>query len=153
MLGRIADLHRDGKIEGLTDLRDESDRNGMRIVLETTRNVKPEEVLAELFRLTPMQTTFSISLLALVNGEPRVLTLKQALRLYLEHRLEVVRRRSEHDLAEAKARAHILEGLLIALDNLDAVIDTIRRSRTVESAKQQLAETVQAVRDSGPGHS
>ncbi|MFN2125600.1 MAG: DNA gyrase subunit A [Candidatus Promineifilaceae bacterium] len=138
LLGRIADLHRDGKIEGLTDLRDESDRNGMRIILETTRNVEPKEVLADLFRLTPMQSTFSISLLALVNGEPRVLTLKQALRLYIEHRLEVVRRRSEYDLEQAKQRAHILEGLLIALDNLDAVIDTIRRSRTVDTAKANL---------------
>ncbi|MFN2135704.1 MAG: DNA gyrase subunit A, partial [Candidatus Promineifilaceae bacterium] len=138
LLGRIADLHREGKIEGLTDLRDESDRNGMRIILETTRNVKPEEVLADLFRLTPMQATFSISLLALVNGEPRVLTLKQALRLYIDHRLEVVRRRSEYDLQQARNRAHILEGLLIALDNLDEVIDTIRRSRTADSAKSNL---------------
>ncbi len=138
LLSRIADLHRDGKIEGLTDLRDESDRNGMRIILETTRNVEPEDVLAELFRLTPMQSTFSVSLLALVNGEPRVLTLKQALRVYLEHRLEVVRRRSEYDLEKARNRAHILEGLLIALDNLDEVIDTIRRSRTVETARANL---------------
>jgi DNA gyrase subunit A len=138
LLGRIADLHREGKIEGLTDLRDESDRNGMRIILETTRNVKPEDVLADLFRLTPMQTTFSISLLALVNGEPRVLTLKQSLRFYIDHRLEVIRRRSEYDLEQAKLRAHILEGLLIALDNLDEVIDTIRRSRTVETAKANL---------------
>ncbi len=138
LLGRIADLHRDGKIEGLTDLRDESDRNGMRIILETTRNVEPEAVLADLFRLTPMQSTFSVSLLALVDGQPRVLTLKQALRVYLEHRLEVVRRRSEYDLEKARNRAHILEGLLIALDNLDAVIATIRRSRTVETAKANL---------------
>ena len=138
LLGRIADLHRDGKIEGLTDLRDESDRNGMRIVLETTRNVEPEDVLADLFRLTPMQTTFSISLLALVDNEPRVLTLKQALRIYLEHRLEIVRRRSEHDLDKAQQRAHILEGLMKALDNLDAVIDIIRRSRTVETARANL---------------
>ncbi|WP_420643228.1 DNA gyrase subunit A [Candidatus Leptofilum sp.] len=138
LLGRIADLHRDGKIEGLTDLRDESDRNGMRIILETTRNVEPEDVLADLFRLTPMQSTFSISLLALVNGEPRVLTLKQALRVYLDHRQEIVRRRSEYDLEKARNRAHILEGLLIALDNLDAVIDLIRRSRTVETAKNNL---------------
>ena len=138
LLGRIADLHRDGKIEGLTDLRDESDRNGMRIIIETTRNVEPEEVLADLFRLTPMQSTFSISLLALVNEEPRVLTLKQALRVYLEHRLEIVRRRSEYDLGKARHRAHILEGLMVALDNLDAVIDTIRRSRTVETARANL---------------
>ena len=138
LLGRIADLHRDGKIEGLTDLRDESDRNGMRIILETTRNVEPEDVLAELFRLTPMQSTFSISLLALVNGEPRILTLKQSLRVYLDHRLEVVRRRSTYDLEKARQRAHILEGLLTALDNLDEVIDTIRRSRTVETARANL---------------
>jgi DNA gyrase subunit A len=138
LLGRIADLHRDGKIEGLTDLRDESDRNGMRIILETTRNVQPEAVLAELFRLTPMQNTFSISLLALVNDEPRVLTLKQALRLYIDHRLEVILRRSEYDLAQARHRAHILEGLLVALDHLDEVIDLIRRSRTVETARTNL---------------
>ena len=138
LLGRIADLHRDGKIDGLTDLRDESDRNGMRITLETTRNVEPEDVLADLFRLTPMQSTFSVSLLALVNGEPRVLTLKQALRVFIEHRLEVIRRRSEHDLEKARQRAHILEGLLKALDNLDEVIATIRRSRTVETARSNL---------------
>jgi DNA gyrase subunit A len=138
LLGRIADLHRDGKIEGLTDLRDESDRNGMRIILETTRNVEPEAVLADLFRLTPMQSTFSVSLLALVNGEPRVLTLKQALRVYLDHRLEVIRRRSEHDLEKAQQRAHILEGLLTALDHLDEVIDIIRRSRTAETAQANL---------------
>ena len=138
LLGRIADLHRDGRIEGLTDMRDESDRNGMRIVIETTRNVEPEDVLAQLFKLTPMQSTFSISLLALVNGEPRILTLKQALRVFLEHRLEVVRRRSEYDLAKAERRAHILEGLLKALDHLDAVIATIRKSRTAETAKANL---------------
>ena len=100
-----------------------------------------KHVLADLFRLTPMQSTFSISLLALVDGEPRVLTLKQALRVYLEHRLEMVRRRSEYDLEKARNRAHILEGLLIALDNLDAVIDTIRRSRTVETAKANLRKS------------
>ncbi len=138
LLGRIADLHRDGKIEGLTDLRDESDRNGMRIVLETTRNVQPEKVLADLFRLTPLQNTFSISILALVKGEPRVLTLKQALRVYLDHRLEVILRRSEYQLDQARHRAHVLEGLLIALDHLDEVIDIIRRSRTVDTARSNL---------------
>ncbi len=140
LLGRIASLHRDGKIEGLTDLRDESDRNGMRIIVETTRNVEPEEVLLELFRLTPMQSTFSISILALVDDQPRLLTLKQALRVYIDHRLEVIRRRSEYDLEKARARAHILEGLLKALDNLDEVIDIIRRSRTVETAKSNLCQ-------------
>jgi DNA gyrase subunit A len=140
LLGRIADLHRDGKIEGLTDLRDESDRRGLRIIIETTRTVEAEQVLAALFRLTPLQTTFSISLLALVNGQPRVLTLKQALRVYLDHRLEMVRRRSEHDLAKARQRAHILEGLLQALDNLDEVIAIIRRSRTADTARNNLIE-------------
>jgi DNA gyrase subunit A len=140
LLGRIADLHRDGKLEGLTDLRDESDRRGLRIIIETTRTVDAEDVLADLFRLTPLQSTFSISLLALVNNEPRVLTLKQALRYYLEHRLEVVRRRSEYDLIKARQRAHILEGLLKALDHLDEVIDLIRRSRSADTAKTNLIE-------------
>ena len=140
LLGRIADLHREGRLEGLTDLRDESDRRGLRIIIETTRTVAAEEVLADLFRLTPLQSTFSISLLALVNNEPRVLTLKQALRVYLEHRLEVVRRRSEYELEKARQRAHILEGLLIALDNLDEVIALIRRSRTADTARTNLIE-------------
>ncbi len=138
LMARIADLHRDGKIEGLTDLRDESDRNGMRIILETTRNVEPEEVLSRLFRLTPMQTTFSIIMLALVNGEPKVLTLKQALRVYIEHRLTVIRRRSEYELSQAVERAHVLEGLLKALDHIDEVIAIIRKSRNVNTAQSNL---------------
>ena len=140
LISKIADLHRDGKIEGLTDLRDESDRNGLRIIIETTRNVEPEEVLAQLFKRTPLQTTFSIIMVALVNGEPRVLTLKQALKVYLDHRLEIVRRRGEYELNQAKERAHILEGLLIGLDNLDAIIDLIRRSRNSESARNNLVK-------------
>lgn len=138
MLERIADLHRDNRIEGLTDLRDESDRNGMRIILETARGAKIEDILAQLFQLTPLQSTFSINLLALVNGEPRVLNLKQALRVYLDHRQEIVRRRSEHDLQKAQDRAHILEGLIIALDHMDEIIDTIRRSQTSETAQANL---------------
>lgn len=138
LISKIADLHREGKIEGLTDLRDESDRNGMRIIVETTRNVEVKAVLVDLFRQTPMQDTFSVIMVALVNGEPRVLTLKQALRCYLDHRLEVVRRRSQYDLNKAKERAHILEGLLLALDNLDGVIDTIRRSRNADTARDNL---------------
>ncbi len=140
LLSRIADLHREGRIEGLTDLRDESDRNGTRIILETTRNVEPEDVLTQLFRHTPLESTFSIIMVALVNGEPRVLTLKNALRVYLDHRLEIVRRRSEFDLMKAQERAHILEGLLIALDNLDEVVATIRKSRTVETARNNLRQ-------------
>jgi DNA gyrase subunit A len=138
LLERIAELHRDERVEGITDLRDESDRSGTRIVIELTRTVDPADTLAALFKYTPMQNTFSIIMLALVNGEPRLLPLKRALVVYLEHRLEVVRRRSEHDLAQARARAHILEGFLTALDNLDEVIDTIRRSRTTQTAHNNL---------------
>lgn len=138
LIARIADLARDGKIMGLTDLRDESDRQGMRIVIELTKNVSPEEVLKKLYKSTPMQSTFSIIMLALVNGEPRMLSLKQALRVFVEHRLEVVRRRSEYDLRKAKERAHVLEGYLIALNNLDEVIATIRRSPDVPTARTRL---------------
>ncbi len=138
LIERIAELARDGRIEGIADLRDESDRNGLRIVIDVMRTADALDVLATLFKYTPLESTFSIIMLALVDGEPRRLSLKQALRVYLEHRLEVVRRRSEFDLAQARARAHILEGLLTALDNLDEVIETIRRSRTVESAHGNL---------------
>ena len=138
LIGRIADLARDGKIEGLADLRDESDRQGMRIVIELIKTADPEDVLRVLYKRTPMQSTFSIIMLALVDGEPRMLAIKQALRVYLDHRLEIIRRRSEFDLTRARERAHILEGLRIALANLDDVIDIIRRSRTVDTAKQNL---------------
>jgi len=138
LLERIASLVRDSKLEGITDLRDESDRTGMRIVIELTRNVEPKDVLADLFKLTPMQQTFGMSMLALVNDEPRTLSLKRMLQLFIEHRREIVRRRSEHDLAKAQARAHIVEGLLRALDILDEVIDTIRRSQRVETARNNL---------------
>ena len=138
LLERIALLVRDGKIEGITDLRDESDRTGMRIVIELTRNVEPKVVLERLLRLTPMQQTFGMSLLALVDGEPRTLTLKRILVLFIEHRQEIIRRRSEYDLARARARSHIVEGLLKALDILDEVIQTIRRSQRVETARANL---------------
>ncbi len=138
LLSRIADLHRAGRLDGLTDLRDESDRNGTRIIIETTRNVEPQEVLTQLFKTTPLESTFSIIMVALVNEEPRVLTLKQALRIYLDHRLEIVRRRSEYDLMKAQERAHILQGLLTALDQLDAVIALIRKSRTADTARTNL---------------
>jgi DNA gyrase subunit A len=138
LIGRIADLAREGKLEGLADLRDESDRQGMRIVIELVKTADPEQVLRELYSRTPMQSTFSIIMLALVEGEPRMLTLKQALRVYLDHRLEIVKRRSEYDLDRARNRAHILEGLLVALKNLDEVIAIIRRSQTVETARTNL---------------
>jgi len=138
LIERIADLAREGYLEGLSDLRDESDRQGMRIVLEMTKNADPDIILRDLYKRTPMQSTFSINLLALVDGEPRTLTLKQALRVYIEHRLTVIKRRAEFDLEKAKARAHILEGYLIALKNLDEVINIIRSASDVETARAKL---------------
>jgi DNA gyrase subunit A len=138
LIGRIADLARDGKLEGLADLRDESDRQGMRIVIDLIRTADPEKILGDLYKRTPMESTFSIIMLALVEGEPRLLSIKQALRVYLDHRLDVVKRRSEHDLQRAKDRAHVLEGLRVAISNLDEVISIIRKSRTVETARANL---------------
>jgi DNA gyrase subunit A len=140
LIERIADLAREGHLEGLSDLRDESDRHGMRIVLEMTKNADPEVILRDLYKRTPMQTTFSINLLALVDGEPRTLTLKQALRVYIEHRLTVIKRRAEFDLEKARQRAHILEGYLIALKNLDEVINIIRAASDVDSARGRLVK-------------
>ncbi len=140
LIERIAKLARDEQLEGLTDLRDESDRQGMRIVIELTKNANPDQVLQELYNRTAMRTTFGIIMLALVNGEPRLLSLKQALRVYLEHRFTVVRLRSEFDLAQARERAHILEGIRVALQNLDEVIGLIRQARTVESARTRLRQ-------------
>ena len=138
LIERIAELVRDGRIEGIADLRDESDRQGMRLVIELTRTVEPRQVLSRLFKLTPLQDTFSIRMLALVKGEPRLLPLKRALQHYIEHRLEIIVRRSRHELDRAKERAHILEGLVKALANLDEVIATIRRSRDVDTARTNL---------------
>ncbi len=138
LLERIADLVRDGKIEGVGDLRDESDRTGMRIVIELTRGADPKAVLADLFKYTPLQQTFGMQLLALVDGQPRLLSLKRMLQLFIQHRQEIIRRRSEFELKRAQERAHIVEGLLRALDILDEVIQTIRRSQTVETARNNL---------------
>ncbi len=138
LIERIAELARDGRLEGLTDLRDESDRTGMRICIEMTRTVEPRKVLADLFKLTPLQQTFGVSLLALVDGEPRLLSLKRMLVHFLEHRQVVIVRRSQYELERAKQRAHILEGLLRALDVLDEVIALIRKSRTADDARQGL---------------
>jgi DNA gyrase subunit A len=138
LIERIAELAREGHVEGLADLRDESDRHGMRIVIELNKSAEPEAILRELYRRTPMQTTFSIILLALVDGEPRMLSLKQALRVYLDHRLTVIRRRAQFDLEKAKARAHILEGYLVALKHLDEVIALIKNSPDVDAARERL---------------
>jgi DNA gyrase subunit A len=142
LIERVATLVRDGKLEGIADMRDESDRQGLRLVIELQRGAEPTPVLANLFKLTPLQDTFSIIMLALVDGEPRTLSLKQCLKVYLDHRLEVVRRRSEYDLTRARERAHILEGLLKALENLDEVIAIIRKSRTVETARENLRKSL-----------
>ena len=141
LVERIASLVRGGRLDGLVDLRDESDRqNPVRLVIELQRGADVTEVLVQLFKLTPLQSTFGIIMLALVDGQPRTLGLKQALRVFLEHRLEVVVRRSEYDLARARERAHVLEGLIIALDNLDAVVKTIRKSRNTDTARKNLVK-------------
>ncbi len=138
LLEKIADLVKDKRIEGIADLRDESDRDGMRIYIEIKRDANPHKVLNNLFKHTPMQLAFNMNMLALVDGQPQTLPLKSVLQHWVDHRREIVRRRTEFDLGKARARAHILEGLKIALDNLDAVIRTIRESREVEDARSNL---------------
>ncbi|WP_027355974.1 DNA gyrase subunit A [Desulfofundulus thermocisternus] len=140
LIEKIAELVREKKIEGITDLRDESDRQGMRIVIELRRDAKPRVVLNQLYKHTQMQETFGVIMLALVNGQPQVLNLRQMLHHYLDHQKEVVIRRTRFDLEKAEARAHIVEGLRVALDHIDEVINTIRSSRTVEIAKNALME-------------
>ncbi len=140
LIERIAQLVREGKIDAISDLRDESDRRGMRIVIELKRTAQPRKVLNQLYKHTPLQSTFSIQLLALVNGEPRLLSLKRAMLVYIEHRKEVIRRRSEYELAKARHRAHVLEGLLVALAHLDDIIATIRSSKDAEQARERLME-------------
>jgi len=140
LIEKIADLVRDKKIDGITDLRDESDRNGMRVVIEVRKDANANVLLNNLYKQTALQTTFGINMLALVNGEPKVLNLKQTLYHYLEHQKVVIRRRTEYELKKAEARAHILEGLRVALDHLDAVINLIRNSRTTDIARQGLME-------------
>jgi DNA gyrase subunit A len=138
LIERIADLVRDRKIEDIGDLRDESDRQGMSIIVELKRGAETQPVINQLLKYTPLQTGFSINMLALVDGEPKVLSLKRMLQLYVQHRQEVITRRTKFDLEKAKARAHILEGLKIALDHLDEVIKTIRQSPDADTAKERL---------------
>ncbi|UOY91381.1 DNA gyrase subunit A [Ectobacillus sp. JY-23] len=140
LIEKIAELVRDKKIDGITDLRDESDRNGMRIVMEVRRDANANVLLNNLYKQTALQTSFGINMLSLVDGEPKVLDLKQCLYHYLEHQKVVIKRRTAYELEKAEARAHILEGLRIALDHLDEVISLIRGSRTTEEARQGLIE-------------
>ncbi|HEY9089154.1 MAG TPA: DNA gyrase subunit A [Anaerolineaceae bacterium] len=138
LIERIAELAREGRMDAISDLRDESDRRGMSIVIELKRGAQPRQVLNQLYKFTPLQTTFGIIMLALVNNEPRLLSLKRALQIYIEHRIQVITRRTQFELEKARARAHILDGLLIALNNLDEVIRTIRESKDADVAKAQL---------------
>ncbi len=140
LIEKIADLVRDKKIEGISDLRDESDRNGMRIVIELRRDANANVILNQLYKHTQMEDTFGIIMLAIVNGEPKVLNLKEVLVHYLDHQKEIIRRRTQFDLNKAEERAHILEGLKIALDNLDEVIKLIRGSENAQIAKNGLIE-------------
>ena len=138
LIERIADLVRSDRLSEVSDLRDESDRNGMRIIIELKRNSQPKRVLNRLYKYTQLQSTFGINLLALVEGEPRLLSLKRSLQIYIDHRVDVITRRSQFELEKAKHRAHILEGLLVALANLDEVIKTIRNSPDPDEAKKRL---------------
>jgi DNA gyrase subunit A len=138
LIERIAELVRSGKLGDISDLRDESDRRGLSVVIELKRGAQPKKVLNQLYKFTQLQTTFGVQLLALVDNEPRLLPLKRALLVYIDHRRDVITRRSEFELAKARARAHILEGLLLALKNLDKVIETIRKSPDADVAKERL---------------
>src|SRR6185503_10922565 len=138
LLEKIADLVKDKRVNGIADLRDESDRDGMRMVIEIKRDANPHKVLNNLFKHTALQATFNTNMLALVDGQPQTLPLKAVLQHHVEHRREIIRRRTEFDLGKARARAHILEGLKKALDNLDAVIKTIRASADTEIARRNL---------------
>ena len=140
LIERIAELVRTGQVDTIHDLRDESDREGMRIVIELKKNAQPKAVLNTLYKHTMLQSTFGAQMLALVNDRPQYLSLKSALEIFIKHRLEVIVRRSQFDLRKAKARSHILEGLLIALANLDEVIRTIREAKDTDTAKAQLME-------------
>ena len=138
LIERAAGMVRDKKLEGITDIRDESDREGMRIVFELRKDEKPEHILNELYKHTQMQTTFGVILLALVDGQPKVLNIKEMLTEFLEFRHEVILKRTTYELDQAEKRAHILEGLKIALDNIDEMISIIRNSRTVDTARLNL---------------
>lgn len=138
LVAKIAQLVKNKRIEGISDLRDESSKEGIRIVIDIKRDGKPKTILNKLYKYTEMQKAFNANMLALVKGEPRILNLKRILELFLQHRQEIVIRRSEFELAKARELEHILEGLMIALSNLDEVIDTIRKSRNAETAKSNL---------------
>ncbi len=143
LIEKIADLVKEKRIEGITDLRDESDRNGISVVIELRRDVNPTIILNQLYKFTQLQETFSINMLALVNNEPKVLNLKQMLEEYLKHQRDVVTRRTQYDLNKARDRAHIVEGLRKALDKIDLITSLIRSSKTVQEAKEKIMEAIE----------
>ena len=138
LIEKIAELVRDKKIDGITDLSDQSNREGMRICIELRRDVNPNVILNQLYKHTQLQDTFGVIMLALVDNQPKVMNLLEMLQYYLRHQEDVVTRRTQYDLNKAQERAHILEGLLIALDNIDEVIRIIRGSKNVQEAKAEL---------------
>jgi len=140
LISRIADLVKERKITGISEIRDESDRQGMRIVIELKKEVQPQKLLNNLYKHTAMQSSFFVNMLALVDGQPRVISLKEALKFFIDFRKQVITRRSKFELKVAKDRAHILEGLKIALDNIDRIIAIIKKSRNVEAARTKLCE-------------
>jgi DNA gyrase subunit A len=140
LVAKIAELVNDGKIDGISDIRDESDRKGLRIVVEVKKDAMASVVLSKLYKFTPLQTSYGVNNIALVNGRPRLLNLKQIIEEFIKFRIEIIIRRTQYELRKAEERAHILEGLLIALDNIDEVIRIIRQSKTVDEAKDGLME-------------
>jgi DNA gyrase subunit A len=140
MIKKTADLVNDKKIDGISNIRDESDRNGMRIVYELKRDAVPNVVLNTLYKYTQLQSSFSVNNIALVKGRPQMLNLKDLIHYFVEHRHDVVVRRTQFDLRKAEERAHILEGLIIASDNIDEVIKIIRGSKNTEEAREKLME-------------
>ena len=149
LIQKIADLVKDGRITEIANIEDHSDKRGMRLVIELKRDAIPKVVLNKLYKHTPMQTTFGVNMVALVDNVPRTLDLRAVIHNYVAHQREVIVRRTKHELSEKEARAHILEGLLIALDNLDAIIELIRASRDRDAAREQLDRAVRAERDPG----
>ena len=152
LVTKIADLVREKKLEGISDLRDESDRSGMRLVIELKRGGQPAKVvLNNLYKKTTMQTTFGMNMVALVDGVPKTLSLRELIHHYVDHQREVVTRRTQYELRRAEARAHILEGLLVALDNLDAVIKLIRASKDPDVRPRGADRAVRALPRAGAG--
>jgi DNA gyrase subunit A len=153
MIERIAEMVNERRLEGISDIRDESDRDGMRIVIELKRDAYPRVVLNNLYKQTPLQNNFGVNMLALVNGEPQLLGLKPMLEVFLDFRIETITRRTRYELRKAEERDHILQGYLIALANLDAIIALIRHAADTPTAKQELMETYEAVGNAGRRHS